>query len=99
MFCKKGALKNFAISTGKQLCWGVVFEYWETFKHTSFYSTPLVAASISKTLSNICDGAFYVNNEELLALEISTTDVWRTLKCDSGEWIRSNEKQSSRDIL
>ena len=33
----------------------------ETFKNSSFYRTPLVAASIFRNLLKICDGAFYIN--------------------------------------
>ena len=55
VFCKKGALKNFAKFTGKYLCQSLfkketltqVFfcEFCEIFKNIYFYRTPLVAAS------------------------------------------------------
>ena len=56
VFCKKGALKNFAKLTGKHLCQSLFFkketltqvfscESCENFKGTFFYRTPPVAAS------------------------------------------------------
>ena len=58
MFFKIGTLKNFAICSGKQLCWSLFSimdgnfikmrlqrEYCEIFKKSSFYRTLSVAAS------------------------------------------------------
>ena len=53
VFCKKGVLKNFAKFTGKHLCQSPFFDkvaglrkFWEIFKNTFSYRTPLVAASV-----------------------------------------------------
>ena len=52
VFCKKGVLKYFAKFTGKHLCQSPFFDkvaglrkFWEIFKNTFSYRTPLVAAS------------------------------------------------------
>ena len=56
-----------------------------------------------RTLLIISDGAFYKNSERLLAITIIAksyiSDVWQTLKCDSGEWIRGKQKQPSKEFL
>ena len=64
MFFKNGGLRNFAIFTGKHLCWGLYLikyflkgdsnkgvscGYFKIFKNNFFYGTPLVAASDSPT--------------------------------------------------
>ena len=58
MFCKKGALRNFAKFTGKYLCQSLVFDkvaslreiseidFYEISKNTFFYRTPPVAAPV-----------------------------------------------------
>ena len=63
LFFKIGILKNFAIVTGKHLCWShflikvtpaqvFSYEYCENFKRSFFSRTPLVAVSgdVSETL-------------------------------------------------
>ena len=47
MFCKKGAIRNFAKFTGKHLCQAQMFscEFCEISKNSLSYRTPLVAAS------------------------------------------------------
>ena len=54
VFCKKGALRNFAKFTGKHLFQGIFFnkaaglrQSCEISKNTFSYSTPPVAASVS----------------------------------------------------
>ena len=57
MFLKIVVLENFAIFTGKHLCWSLFLikltptqlfscEYWKIFKNTFFYRTPPVDAWI-----------------------------------------------------
>ena len=36
MFLKRGSLKNFAIFTGKQLCWGLLFIKMHAFRPATF---------------------------------------------------------------
>ena len=51
LFYKKAILKNFAIFTGKQLCWSMFWffsrEYCETFQNTYFEKHLPIAASIN----------------------------------------------------
>ena len=64
VFCKKGVLKNFVKLTGKHLCQGLFFnketltqvffcEFWEIFKKSFFYRTPLVAAFVKTQLEQV----------------------------------------------
>ena len=64
MFCKNSVLKNFTKSSGKHLCQNRFFnkvagvrqvfscEFYEIFKNTFFYRTPLVVASVDKKLND-----------------------------------------------